>query len=300
MPSRPTSFTTTRSRCLALSFLSPAASEIGRLGGEPDQHARCPCARRARRGCRASARDGDPERRPPSSACPRRRPSAGSRRPRRPSRRREPRQRRARTARCISSAVSTRTMPTPSGGATVLGTEDHRTSAPRDAASAATATPILPVERFPMKRTGSIGSWVGPAVTTIRTPSRSRSPVSERTTAWKISSRLGHPAEALVAGGQRPDDRTDEQGTALDERRDVRGRRGMLPHAGVHRGGEHQRARRLEQRRREQVVGDPRRQLREHVGGNRRDDGDVDVVCQAARARPRRGCPRARSGPDGR
>ena len=53
------------------------------------------------------------------------------------------------------------------------------TAAPRSNASAATANPILPVERFPTKRTGSIGSHVGPAVTTMRLPARS--PAEEST-----------------------------------------------------------------------------------------------------------------------
>ena len=47
------------------------------------------------------------------------------------------------------------------------------TLAPRDAASSATAWPCLPDERLPMKRTGSIGSRVPPAVTTTRSPVRS-------------------------------------------------------------------------------------------------------------------------------
>ena len=37
--------------------------------------------------------------------------------------------------------------------------------APRSSAASTTATPILPVDRLPMKRTGSIGSAVPPAVT---------------------------------------------------------------------------------------------------------------------------------------
>ena len=69
--------------------------------------------------------------------------------------------------------MSIRTTSTPAGGATVPGPSTRQTSAPRAAASAASATPILPLERFPMKRTGSIGSCVGPAVITIRRPARS-------------------------------------------------------------------------------------------------------------------------------
>ena len=163
---------------------------------------------------------------------------------------------------------------------TVSGPRIRRTSAPRDDASAATATPIFPVERFPMNRTGSIGSCVGPAVTTIRTPSRSCRSRDRALDRSEDVLRLGEPAEPFVAGGERPDDGTDEHGTSLGERRGVRGRRGMLPHAGMHRGGQDQRTGRLEQRRREQVVGDPRGELRDDVGRGGSDDGDVDVVRQ--------------------
>ena len=41
------------------------------------------------------------------------------------------------------------------------------TRAPRSSAASAIATPIRPVERLPMKRTGSIASRVPPAVTTM-------------------------------------------------------------------------------------------------------------------------------------
>ncbi len=50
------------------------------------------------------------------------------------------------------------------------------TSAPRFAAAAARAIPIRPLERLPMKRTGSIGSRVPPAVTRTRNPSQGFSP----------------------------------------------------------------------------------------------------------------------------
>ena len=48
------------------------------------------------------------------------------------------------------------------------------TSAPRRAAAAARARPMRPLERLPMKRTGSIGSRVPPAVTRTRSPSQGR------------------------------------------------------------------------------------------------------------------------------
>ena len=51
---------------------------------------------------------------------------------------------------------------TPAGSAIATGPETKRTSAPSRASAAAMACPCLPEERFAMKRTGSIGSWVGP------------------------------------------------------------------------------------------------------------------------------------------
>jgi hypothetical protein len=80
------------------------------------------------------------------------------------------------TARCISAAVSTDTasMPVPVGGAAVV---TRVTLAPRDAASSAMAWPCLPEDRLPMKRTGSMGSRVPPAVTSTCSPSRSCRPV---------------------------------------------------------------------------------------------------------------------------
>jgi hypothetical protein len=74
------------------------------------------------------------------------------------------------TARCISAAVRTRTTATTGGMATEVGPVTSVTSAPRAARSPAIAMPIFPLERLPMKRTGSNDSCVGPAVTTIRRP----------------------------------------------------------------------------------------------------------------------------------
>ncbi len=84
------------------------------------------------------------------------------------------------TAASISAAVSTGTTidaaGTPDGGLVVTST----TSAPRAAAASATAWPCLPDERLEMKRTGSIGSRVPPALTTTRRPARSRPRAAER------------------------------------------------------------------------------------------------------------------------
>src|SRR5688572_2353466 len=57
------------------------------------------------------------------------------------------------------------------GGARLAGPEMRVTSCPRANAACAIAYPILPDERLLMKRTGSIASRVGPAVTTNLTRS---------------------------------------------------------------------------------------------------------------------------------
>ena len=175
-----------------------------------------------------------------------------------------------------------------------------RVSGPEDQTDVGALEPTPPrpprrpssrVERFPMKRTGSIGSWVGPAVTTIRdtvqvAPSRDRA--LDRA---EDVLRLGETAEPFVAGGERPDDRARRRRTPRSASVcDVRGGGGVLPHAGVHRGGHDQRAGRLQQRRGEQVVGDARARAsrsRWRWRGRRRRRR-----CRArgGRGRPRPGC----------
>src|ERR1700730_12524161 len=59
----------------------------------------------------------------------------------------------------------------PSGGATLAGPEISFTLCPAAIAASAIAYPIFPEERLLMKRTGSIASRVGPAVTTNLTRS---------------------------------------------------------------------------------------------------------------------------------
>src|SRR5437762_14133775 len=59
----------------------------------------------------------------------------------------------------------------PSGGATLAGPEISFTLCPAARAASAIAYPIFPEERLLIKRTGSIASRVGPAVTTNLTRS---------------------------------------------------------------------------------------------------------------------------------
>ena len=80
------------------------------------------------------------------------------------------------------------TYSTPSGGRSVTGPEMSVTSAPRSRAASAMAKPILPEERLLKKRTGSIISRVGPAVTSTRRPANSRGGTSSFSTAATICS----------------------------------------------------------------------------------------------------------------
>ncbi len=97
------------------------------------------------------------------------------------------------TACSISAAVSTRTTSMPAEVARPA-VVTRVTLAPRDAASSATACPCLPEERLPMKRTGSMGSRVPPAVTTTRRSSRS----------WRESSaRRASTTATMEAGSAR-------------------------------------------------------------------------------------------------
>ena len=133
-----------------------------------------------------------------------------------------------------------------SGSGTSMFAGDERHRAPRGRAPPrATATPIFPVERLPMKRTGSIGSRVPPAVTTTCRPARSASrpgptrggraagsgcadrPVADgRDDRVDDRVELGQPPDARLARRQRPrlglDDRVAE---VVAQPRDVRARR---------------------------------------------------------------------------
>ena len=96
-------------------------------------------------------------------------------------------------------------MPATTGRSTVV---TSVTLAPRAAASSARAWPCLPDERLPMKRTGSIGSRVPPAVTSTRTPGEvgGGGRAEERLGGGlDDGGGLGQAAGADVAAGQAPD-----------------------------------------------------------------------------------------------
>ena len=145
------------------------------------------------------------------------------------------------------------------------------TLAPRLAASSATAWPCLPEDRLPMKRTGSIGSRVPPAVTTTRSPVRSCScsAVRSPSMAATIVLGLGQAAGADVAAGQAAGLGLDDVHATGAQQAQVVLHRRVLPHLGVHgRAHEHRRPG-GEQHVGEQVVADPAGVEAEHAGGGR-------------------------------
>ena len=102
----------------------------------------------------------------------------------------------------IAAAVVAVSVSTPRGGVTLIAPATRVTAAPRSRAASAIATPIFPLERLPMKRTGSIGSRVPPALTTTRTPSRSPARANSRSTASTIvggSARRPTPVRPLAS-----------------------------------------------------------------------------------------------------
>src|SRR5690606_6829873 len=89
---------------------------------------------------------------------------------------------------------------------------------------------------------------------------------------------LGQPPGAGVPAGEAPGGRFDDDGAAGPQGRHVRLGRGVLPHLGVHRGGEHDGAARGEQRVGEQVVGEPGGGAGEQVGGGGGDEHQVRLL----------------------
>ena len=87
--------------------------------------------------------------------------------------------------------------------------------------------------------------------------------------------RLGQPALAGVGAGQPALGGLEDQGAALAQRRDVGPGRGVLPHLGVHRRDEDDRAPGGEQGVGQQVVGHAVRGLGHQVGRRRRDHDQV-------------------------
>ena len=83
---------------------------------------------------------------------------------------------------------------------------------------------------------------------------------------------LRHASHRNVATRERPDDGPDERHAAITKRLHVRARRGLIPHARVHRGRHHDGTVRCEHHGCREIVGEPVRDARHEVRGGRRDD----------------------------
>ena len=109
------------------------------------------------------------------------------------------------TASRISAAVTTRATRAPNGGARSTGPLTIATSAPRRAAAWAIAYPIFPDDPLERYRTGSIGSRVGPAATTIFLPARERPRRARRTTVAAIVSTPARRPMPISRSASHPD-----------------------------------------------------------------------------------------------
>ncbi len=130
-----------------------------------------------------------------------------------------------------------------------------------------------------MKRTGSMRSRVGPAVTSTLRPAsspaardsaRRRCKHARNQVVW-----LQHPAGAGLAAGLVAFAGTEDRDTARTQQIDVGARGGVRPHQAIH--GRRDRHRRIgrEAERAEQVVGEAVREAADEVGGRR---GDQDAI----------------------
>ena len=138
------------------------------------------------------------------------------------------------TAFNMSAALSTSMRFTPGGVAMLTGPQTMVTSAPASRAAAATAKPIFPELRLLMKRTGSMRSRVGPAVSNTRLPASGPVGAMVFATLRRELRRLEHApgshfTAGLVALAGSPD-----MHAARFQRGDIGLRGGIRPHHAVH------------------------------------------------------------------
>ncbi len=169
-------------------------------------------------------------------------------------------------------------MPGETGTDTLAAT--RVTLAPRRDAASASATPMRPLERLPMKRTESIGSRVPPAVTrTLQAVPRAGGSGQGRLDPSEERLGLGQAAGAvLTARGEGALVGLDHLHPALAQEVEVSLRRGVAVHAVVHRGRHEARRVAGEERRGQHRVGRAGGELRDRVGGSRSDEEDVATL----------------------
>ena len=142
-----------------------------------------------------------------------------------------------------------------------------------------------------MKRTGSIGSRVPPAVTSTRRPSQ-LPPAAGSIASISASRRSGsgrRPAPCSPREASAPVSGSITRIAALAQRRQVRLGRGVGVHAVVHRRSDGARRGAGEEGGGEHRVADPRGELRDRVGRRRRDEVGVGVARRRRGGRSGRG-----------
>ncbi len=150
-----------------------------------------------------------------------------------------------------------------------------------------------------MKRTGSMRSRVGPAVTTTLRPRSSPAVCDARRRKHGLDDflRFDHAAGASLAAGLAAVGGTENRQPALAQRGDVRLRRGIGPHQSIHRGHDDDRHVGREAQRRQQVVRQAVRDPRNEIRGGRRDDDALRPACEfdVPHGRFGRGVPQVRA-----
>jgi hypothetical protein len=121
---------------------------------------------------------------------------------------------------------------------------------------------------------GAAGTHQHPPTRQVRRHSRGTA-VQHRPGQRRDLGRFGQPTGAGVRSGEPADRRFDDQRASFPQRRHVGPGGRVLPHFGVHRGDEDDRAPGGQQRRGEQVVGAPGGRPGHQVGGSGHDQDEV-------------------------
>ena len=186
---------------------------------------------------------------------------------------------------------------TPAGSGNAHRPADQRHPCARAERRCAIAWPCLPEERLAMKRTGSIGSCVGPEVTsTCRPASGPCAPRRRLARSGQRQARSGPPRRASIAAtiasgsamrpgpyspqAISPSSGPTKQHAVRAQLRDIALRRRMQPHPHVHRRGDQHPLVGREQRGRGEIVGEALRHPGQQIGGRRRDDDEIGVARQ--------------------
>ena len=131
---------------------------------------------------------------------------------------------------------------------------------------------MRPLDRLPMKRTGSRSSIVGPAVTSTRRPASVAPRPQQGLGSRRRSPRFGEAARPDPAAGEVSGAGSHEAHASRAEQVDVPLDCRMLPHVGIHRRREQHRRARRQVERGEEIVGDAVGELADDVRRGRGDE----------------------------